>query len=219
MILDQTPAPGIPVPNQESCTVSELLEVLAPKGAEMLINGIRNRIFVPPLKEVDSAANARENPQDLLVHAAKITPEDRHIKWNEWTWTTISRRQRVLGPLWSKALIPAHSSDNKIAENMLWKRVIFEDIEEVSPDSLPQSQWLSLLPGVPFAPSTGSTQPRDKALFVYTADGKLLRLQKIKVEGDKTNDATIAAQKAHMFSPKPFRAPDAEFRLFYNPLC
>jgi methionyl-tRNA formyltransferase len=218
LILDQTPAPGIPIPNPESCTLPELLGLLAPKGAEMLINGIRNRVFVPPLKEVKSQFNgsvARD-----LTHAAKITPEDRHIKWREWSWTDINRRQRVLSPLWSKAFIPAQKPSAEDPKNSQWKRIIFDKIEEVSQDTVPESQWLSLLPGVPFIPSSPTqTKVHDKAMYVYTADGKLLRLKKLKVEGEKFNDALTAAQKAHMLSPKSFRATDAEFSLFFNPLC
>ncbi|EED23828.1 methionyl-tRNA formyltransferase family protein, putative [Talaromyces stipitatus ATCC 10500] len=217
IILDQTPAPGIPVPNLEYCTVPELLGFLAPKGAEMLINGIRNRVFVPPLKEVNSQVNKLNSKSP--IHAAKVTPEDRHIKWKEWTWTDINRRQRVLSSLWNKALIPAQKPSADDPKNFQWKRVIFDEIEGISQDSVPKSQWLSLLPGVPFIPKPTESNSRDSALYVYTADGKLLRLNKLKVEGGKFNNALIAAQKAHMFSPKSFRATDAEFSLFYNPLC
>ncbi|KAE8556508.1 hypothetical protein EYB25_001209 [Talaromyces marneffei] len=218
IILDQTPAPGIPVPNPESCTVPELLGLLAPKGAEMLLNGIRNCVFVPPLKEVESQFRGYDAKN--LTHAAKITPEDRHIKWREWAWTDINRRQRVLSPLWSKALIPAQKPSAEDPKNFQWKRIIFDEIEEVSQDTVPGSQWLSLLPGVAFTPGNPTQNKiHDKALYIYTTDGKLLRLNRLKVEGDRFNDALTAAQKAHMFSPKSFRATDAEFSLFYNPLC
>lgn len=215
VILDQTPAPGIPIPNPDSCTVPGLLELLAPLGAEMLVNGIRNRVFVPPLKEVASSAAACDDSQ--LTHAAKITPEDRHMKWQQWTWTEINRRQRVLRSLWSKALVPVHKSGDDTQE-FLWKRLILEEIEVVSHESVPGSQWLTLLPGVPFIPSP-TRSGRDKAIYVYTADGRLLRLSRVKVEGDKSNDALIATKKARMLSPNIVRFADAEFSLFYNPLC
>jgi methionyl-tRNA formyltransferase len=189
--------------------VPELLDFLAPKGADMLVNGIRNRIFVPPLKEVGSQA-----AEDGLTHAAKITPEDRHIVWQNWTWAQISRRQRVLNPLWNTALAPARQkTGNNGTPKLKPKRIIFDDLEPVPQDTVPGSEDLKLLPGVPFMPS------KHKSLFVYTVDGQLLRLGRLKVEGDKFNDALIAAQKARMFSPSPVRFSDVEFSLFHNPLC
>lgn len=190
--------------------MSELLNVLAPKGAEMLVNGIRNRVFVPPLKEIHSRA------PDNLTHAAKITPEDRHIDWQKWTWIEISRRQRVLNPLWGKALVPTQKTGDH-AKDFQWKRIIFDEIENISEDSVPGSKWLALLPGVPFIPS--HVRKGQRALYIYTVDGQLLRLGKLKVEGEKFNDALIAAQKARMFSPNKVRFTDAEFSIFNNPIC
>jgi methionyl-tRNA formyltransferase len=259
MILDQTPAPGIPIPNPDSCTVPELLELLAPKGAEMLINGIRNRVFVPPLKEIKpqlyefdqipapetpvpnldpctipsisefftskgakmpvNESRDREpvspweevEPQSnrprrkILTHAPKITPEDRHIDWQEfdWKWSEIKRRQRVLGPLWSLA-IPAPNEPLSLEDprhpfhhRQTWKRVIFDEIEEVPRDSIPGFHQL-FTSGVPFFFSPTQGKDRDKALYVFSLDRKLLRLKKLKFEGEKFNDARIAAQKARV---------------------
>ncbi|PCH05086.1 Hypothetical protein PENO1_024210 [Penicillium occitanis (nom. inval.)] len=200
MILDQTPAPGIPIPNPESCTVPELLELLAPKGAEMLINGIRNRVFVPPLKEVKSQFEGFDAKD--LTHAPKITPEDRHIQWIE-PWSEIKRRQRVLGPLWSLA-VPAPNEHLSLEDprhpfhhKQTWKRVIFDEIEEVPRDSIPGFHGI-FSPGLPFFFSPTQGKDRDKAMYVFSPDRKLLRLKKVKFEGDKFNDARIAAQKARV---------------------
>lgn len=212
VILDQTPAPGFEIPNPETCTVPELLDLVSPKGAEMLINGIRNRIFLPPLK--DAGWRAAEG-SDPLIHAAKIKPEDRHIDWKHWTWKEISRRQRVLGPLWNMALVPTKSLDGGVEFQK--KRVIFTDIEEVQP--VRGSEQLALLPGVPFAEGPIPQQPRGgKALYVFARDGKLLRLREVKVEGEQANDGFRAASKAQMLCDRPIRSGDAEFCMFYNPL-
>ncbi|CRG85347.1 methionyl-tRNA formyltransferase [Talaromyces islandicus] len=215
IILDQSPAPGLPIPTPDSCTVSDLLALLAPKGAEMLVKGIQNRVFVPPLKDAGWRATADSND---IVHAAKITPEDRHVNWQNWTWVDINRRQRVLGSLWSKALVSSKYSEgqNTIYEE---KRIIFDGIEEAR-DLLPESERLALLPGVPFIRGHFSAQsPRDdKAIYVYTRDGQLLRLVKIKVEGDKMKDSLTAALKARMFSSNTVSLDNVEFSLFHNPL-
>lgn len=212
IILDQTPAPGFEIPNPETCTVQELLDLVAPKGAEMLINGIRNRIFVPPLKDAGWRAAAGGDP---IIHAAKITPEDRHIDWKNWTWKEISRRQRVLGPLWNMALVPVKPVDGGVEFQK--KRVIFTNVEEAKP--VPGSEPLALLPGVPFAEGPVPQQPSgEKPLYVYARDGKLLRLREVKVEGQQANDGFRAAFKAQMLCNRAVRSGESEFCMFYNPL-
>ncbi|QKX56254.1 uncharacterized protein TRUGW13939_03355 [Talaromyces rugulosus] len=216
VILDQTPAPGFPIPNPESCTVSDLLALLAPKGAEMLVKGIQNRVFVPPLKDAGWRATADRSDN---FNATKITPEDRHVNWQNWTWADINRRQRVLGSLWSKALASTKLSKGQDSPSYEEKRIIFEEIKE-APDHFPESERLALLPGVPFIRGqvSGQSPGEDKALYVYTRDGRLLRLGKMKVEGDKTKDSLNAAFKARMFSPNTVSFENVDFSLFYNPL-
>lgn len=45
VILAQTPFPGI---KHDTTTVSELEALLAPMGADMLVQGIKERIYIPP---------------------------------------------------------------------------------------------------------------------------------------------------------------------------
>lgn len=182
----------------------------------MLVKGIQNRVFVPPLK--DAGWRAAVDSSDI-VHAAKITPEDRHVNWQNWTWVDISRRQRILGPLWSKGLASVKPSEGQNSTRYEEKRIIFDEIED-APDHFPESERLALLPGVPFIRGDVSSQsPRDdKALYVYTRNGQLLRLGKMKVEGDKTKDSLTAALKARMLSPNTVSFENFDFNLFYNPL-
>ncbi|KAL2000974.1 hypothetical protein VTN02DRAFT_2375 [Thermoascus thermophilus] len=211
VILDQTPAPGFEIPNPDSCTVSELLELVAPKGAEILVNGIRNRIFTPPIK--DAGWRAAEGGD--LIHAAKIKPEDRHINWANWTWTDINRRHRVLGPLWSQALVPDDSPDD--SPSFKQKRIIFTKMEEVEP--LRGSDRLALDPGVPFTDATLPVQPQEgKGLYIFTRDGKLLRIHEMKVEGEQAADGLKAALKARMMSSRTFQSDNSHFTVFHYPL-
>jgi methionyl-tRNA formyltransferase len=214
IILDQTPAPGFEIPNPETCTVPELLDLVSPKGAEILVNGIRNRIFVPPLKEAGWRA---AEGGDSIIHAAKVTPEDRHIDWKNWTWDEISRRQRVLGPLWNVALVPSKSLEGGVSFQK--KRVIFTDIELAEVQSVRGSEQLALLPGVPFAEGPLPQQPRgEQALYVFARDGQLLRLRELKVEGQQASDGFRAAFKTQMLCDRTIRSGDSEFCMFYNPL-
>jgi methionyl-tRNA formyltransferase len=212
--LDQTPAPGIDIPNPETCTVPELLDLMSRKSAEMLVKGIRERIFVPPL--TDAGWREAEGVDDL-IHATKIKTEDRHVDWQHWTWMDISRRLRVLGPLWSIALVPVKSSDGGFTFQK--KRIILSKIEE-APKHVQGSEKMALVPGVPFVPMRVPefSSQDDEALFSYTADGRLLRLREIKVEGQVFKNGLAAARKAHMLSDRSVRLGDAEFSLFHNPL-
>jgi methionyl-tRNA formyltransferase len=211
VILSQTPPPGFDIPNAESCTVSDLVNLVAPKGAQMLVESIDKELYVPPLKDV-----GYRSPDDTkeLIHASKITPEDRHVNWAKWSSTDIIRRNRVIGPLWSKVLCATH--DEHAPPSFQHKRVIFTDIEEVDPPDM--CDTFSILPGLPFAISYALDETRTKRyLYVFTADGKVLRINRMKVEGKEDSGALPAAYKSRMFADKAFQYGDREMTPFRNP--
>ncbi|OXV09561.1 hypothetical protein Egran_02678 [Elaphomyces granulatus] len=213
IILDQSPPPGIMIPNPETCTVLELLDVVAPKGAEMLVKGVRNRIFMPPLK---NAGWHTPGENQKLIHAYKIKPADRHIDWSSWTWPEINRRQRVIGPLWNVALAANKSSNGDISFKS--RRVIFSKIEEVEP--FRDCERFALIPGVPFIDGTLPLQPgEERGLYVFTKDSKLIRIREMKVEGEQVSDAVRAAHRAQMVANRPIHSAGHRFFCtFYNPL-
>lgn len=98
VVLAQTPAPGVPIP--DDATPQSLLETLGPLGADLLIKGISEALFVPPHHAVCSALPTPETPS----HAPKIHPSDRQIDWSTWTSSDILLRDRVLGRLWDASL-------------------------------------------------------------------------------------------------------------------
>ena len=200
VILDQTPAPGFDIPNPDSCTVPQLLEVVSSKSTQMLVNGIRNGIFVPPLKDAGWRSSQGEKN---LIHATKIKPEDRHIDWKNWTLAEIFRRNRVLGPLWSMA------QTGKLGVR---KRVIFTEMEEVMPLAYPGDDGESTLqPGMPFLDWMVESLPGEEPeLCVRTSDSRFIRLRQLKVEGQQATDGIRAARKADLFTP------DCDGWLFFN---
>ncbi|KAJ5084389.1 hypothetical protein NUU61_008968 [Penicillium alfredii] len=212
-ILSQTPAPGVEIPNPNSCTVPELLDLVAPQGAQLLVNGIQEGLFVPPV--ADGGWQPAEG-NETIIHAAKIKPEDRHIDWTNWSSVDIRRRIRVLGPLWSKALVASHSADG--SPSFQQKRVIVTETEEVDP---PQgSDSFALLPGLPFANGPHPAEAKKgRSLYVFTLDGKVLRINQMKVEGEQAADGLRAAIKARMFGDRTFQSGGAEFIPFRNPLA
>ncbi|OJJ47477.1 hypothetical protein ASPZODRAFT_1683575 [Penicilliopsis zonata CBS 506.65] len=212
VILAQTPAPGLEIPNPKTCTVTELSRFLAPKAAQMLVDGIRDGLFVPPLREAGWLASEKGNG---LVHAAKITPDDRHVDWVNWTSLDISRRNRTIGPLWNNAVVAKPSADG--VPLFQHRRVILTEVEEVDPPR--GCDVLSLVPGLPFvdgSPPFESNQ--QKNVYIFTRDGKLLCIRKMKVEGETSVDAFRAALKAKMTSSQPFNLDSGSFTPFYNPL-
>lgn len=212
-ILSQTPPPGFDIPNVDACTVPELLNLVAPKGAQLLVDGIKNGVFVPPVQ--DAGWRSSES-SDNLIHAAKIKPEDRHVDWANWSLLDLNRRNRVLGSLWSSALVSTKPTDGPLSFHR--KRVILTDIEEVEPPA--GSHSFAVVPGLPFVNCPHPVEPKkNRALYVFTRDGKALRINQMKVEGEQVADGLRAAVKARMFGDRSFQSGGVEFTPFRNPLA
>ncbi|EAS33032.3 methionyl-tRNA formyltransferase [Coccidioides immitis RS] len=211
LILDQT---KFDIPEPESCDVQGLVKIAADKGAQVLINGIRDRLFVPPLEPVLQPTVV---PETALRHAAKIGPEDRHVEWSSWTWNRIRRHHKVLGSLWNYASV---SGTSKSTGSSLRKRIIFADMEAVPPDFI--LEFVSgIEPGIPFAVAgNSSVLDKDRPIYVLTSDRKLVKINQIKVEGDKTKGAYAAALKAKAIQPLAHRGMSDETLIskFYEPL-
>ncbi|KXH44493.1 formyl transferase [Colletotrichum simmondsii] len=114
-ILAQTPLPGIPIP--ENCTTQQLLDIVTSPAAEMLVDGLRRGLHVPPHVNVgwkQSPGGSREDSFGAPPHAPKITNHDRWIAWSEWTADEIVTRQRVLGGVWSSAINQTTGTEKRI---------------------------------------------------------------------------------------------------------
>lgn len=92
-ILLQTPP--IDIEPLSGITYSALLQRVTPRAADLLAQGIRDRIFIPPLNEI-----IPEMEQDSLVHARKLTSKDTEIDWSQPPTRTVLQHN-ALGPLWS----------------------------------------------------------------------------------------------------------------------
>lgn len=210
MILAQTPSPGFEIP--EDCTAQSLLDIVTPKAAEILVDGIRRGLFVRPLEDVGWRKSESNEP---LAYAGKIRPEDRHIDWANWTWAEISRRNRVIGPLWSNALVA--SGDPTGEQSLQPRRVIFTEIEKVEPS--PDPCAFAVVPGLPFVDGISPFEPRKgKGLYVFTQEGSLLRVHQMKVEGEPNADAFTAALKARMVGNQTFCSGASQYTSFYEHL-
>jgi len=214
IILAQTPDPFLSIPNWDHCTYDELLAFVSPKAASMLIQGLRDRVFVPPLVKagLSTTKNCEAFPRSYKSkHATKITPEERKIFSLEWDGSRIYRQYRAVGRVWSDVWIDAKTT----------KRLIFEDITVVDRSAV-ISDWIEQWKNKShktdteekeeeidsaairfFVPSKdkGPRQPllyiEDGDAVVFNAPHSCLRIGSITVEGRGKKPASKALRSIH----------------------
>lgn len=101
VVLNQTPPPGIKVPHPDTATPEDLIPILGPLGASMLVDTIRNQHYVPPYDPVASSLR-----KDEATLAPKITTETCHIDLQTMTGEHLFRLMRGVGTarrLWTLA--------------------------------------------------------------------------------------------------------------------
>ena len=85
-------SPPLMIPPRTS--YHSLHETLAARGAEMLVETLRRRLFVSPRLAVQSTYEASLAP--------KITKEDCHVDWAAWSADELGLRAEVLGEVWTE---------------------------------------------------------------------------------------------------------------------
>lgn len=144
----------------------------------MLVQGIRRGLFVRRLNDVGWFRGSEDTAN--FRHAPKIMPDDRHIKWGSWTADDILRRNRIIGPLWNTACAESPAAREK---RVIWSSG-FQPYEAIGQQHL--------RPGTPFA----EPQAQGNYLLVGTCDGKTLKIDDAKVEGEVALPARVAASRA-----------------------
>jgi len=201
VVLAQTP--GIAI--GEGATPEDLLGVLGPIGAELLVRGVEEGVFVPPLRDVSGGGGGESETADAriseLAHAPKISPADREIDWASWTAEEILLRDRALGGrlwdggLWARAgLDEGQWDEGKQQKKFLratfagpWRIAAGPTVEEAGGRDLPEA-------GKPFLavdPVTGTGEVR-----FATVDGKAVIPASITQEsGRKGQGAGLLAER------------------------
>ena len=182
-------------------TVKELETILAPKGAKLLLQGIRDRVFVNP------QVNDRNAPrEEKAIHRApKLSPADRHICWQSWTAEKIVRTHRVIGPLWNYF----SRADGKSSEQtrLIWPTGFRESPE--CPEYIK-----SLIPSAGHPIIVGLQSPTQD-IYIKTCDGHMLQSDYVKVEGDITRSFVHAAQRTRMIGlPSGLDKNSPDLKLF-----
>ncbi|KPM36304.1 hypothetical protein AK830_g10275 [Neonectria ditissima] len=182
-VLAQTPYPGIPIP--PGATVQELTTQLAPIGAQMLVQGLRDGVYIPSRQSGGWKAEELEGKD--LVHAPKVNKADGQVDWTQWTAEDFARRTRVLGSVWTRAV-------NKKGEV---KRLILQDIETASVDGSMEIGALLSFAETPGIDSDDARHQRpvtdlgDGSCLVQLVNGEWIRVKRVKEEGKPERDAAV----------------------------
>ena len=173
-ILAQTPFPGISVP--EEATPSSLIQCLAPIGAQMLVESLRNRVFAPPVTSVPALTSSDlhklTNGAGPAV-AKKMTTEDRRIDWSTMKALDIRTRLRVFGSLWDDVTF------SRVTGTAEQKRIVFTRLDSMTPSTEP-----NLPAGTPPGYVTMGEGPDNSCRpIMLTADGECLVAIEFTLEG------------------------------------
>ncbi|KAI1657266.1 Formyltransferase [Daldinia decipiens] len=134
LILARTP----PLPIPPGADYASLLAYATPLAAQLLVQGLREGLHVPPLEEAaehshgpeESGSQDREvvesrgHPENLL-HAPKITKQDRQLRVS--TLPHLWRRYRALGPPWFWARGRQRMRKQGVRKRVIVERVAGED--------------------------------------------------------------------------------------------
>jgi methionyl-tRNA formyltransferase len=174
-ILAQTAMPGYeiclpPEPRPETAQMME--QQLAAAGAEMLVDVLKQRKFIPPHDDVGWYAHSG-GPID---HAPKITKQDRYVDFKTHALADVIAKRNALGDLW--CLLPTGD------------RLIIHDIMH---HNLDESQLFTTEPGL-FVDS----QTTNALMFKGTC-GKIGHILQSTLEGHKKGQGNAKLQR--LFGP------------------
>lgn len=178
-ILAQIPQPGW---KHQCVSVQELSTQLGAQGADMLVDCIKNRLYLYGSSDLEllSSSELENDSREFSLasarHAPKITKDDRYIDWDTMTAADILRRHKVIGPLWNTV-------DHK---RVIWSEG-FELASHMPAQDLPVGQPIVM----------GS----DQGVYVRTSDAQILQISGLKIEGGVPLEPLKAAYKAGMHDP------------------
>ncbi|KAI9822749.1 MAG: Methionyl-tRNA formyltransferase [Thelocarpon impressellum] len=171
---------SFPVPDPSTCTVPQLGAFLAPRAADLLVQGLRERLFIPPFKAVGST-EINEGARRGQV-AGKIRPEDRRVRWTSQSAEEILCRQRVLGDLWT--LVTPSAETATTAKSVRLKLHGLTLCPYARPDAPPSGEGTFFL--------GTRDEGRTEELLVPTSDGLILRVGGVTLEGKARLDGPRA---------------------------
>ncbi|KAK5031896.1 Methionyl-tRNA formyltransferase [Exophiala sideris] len=214
-ILDQTPSPGLMIPNPDAITTKDLTDMLAPVGAEMLVNAIRNQLYLLQHKRFQPP----EDEPPAIMAAPKITSQMQAIDFTTQTQAEILRRNRAIGPLYTFAQrddVSGHSVRINCGKDMRVARAGDVPAEV--------KRTVASIPcAIPYAivekeaDLHQSTQPLIVNASDTDPDDRQVILPTITVASMKAATGTAAAARAGLFA-SPMRLGEYDLYCFSHPL-
>ena len=215
VVLDQTPWPGIDVP--EDCDYARLVEIMQPLGAEMLVNAIQKRLYVPPYTSIHNGQKFDHDRHDYK-HAPKLGTTHRLLRFETMKSSHILRMSRTFDSNWAFATVPTLEGKPKRQRVIL--QGPFGIVLPSSEASEEESSAPEVPPGLPYllydAANRGAV-PIDSPLLVNTVDGKTISVNSMKVEGGIQMPAYRAALK-HRLVGQPHKMNSRSVITFHEVL-
>lgn len=186
VVLAQTPSPGIPIP--AGTTLQQLTESLAKVGAEMLVQGLRDGVHVPPYTNAGWMAGQLKGEE--LVHAPKVSKGESQINWPEWDSRDVARFLNIFSTVWT------HARNDKGK----FKRVLFLDAESVSEhDVAGRSEEIVFRfergnEGHDIQRNVRVDDEHD-AFYIQMADESWVCVRNVKVDGKTTQTAKVGMRE------------------------
>ncbi|OCT52169.1 Methionyl-tRNA formyltransferase, mitochondrial [Cladophialophora carrionii] len=217
LVLDQTPQPGIGIPNPDTITSKELEGYLAQVGAEMLVDAIKNKLYIPPYNPIQPG---RHISKEDLTHAPKIKMEFRAVDFTQLTRIEVLRRNRACGPL--HAFAGSSSGPGQTRRINLDTAIRTLDEDDI-PEEV-QAAALSIPEAVPYAivRSHKNINESDKPLIVNTKrghdeDSRQIVIPEVTVAAMARAPGAAAAARAKFFA-KPESFGQFSLYRFSHPL-
>lgn len=163
-VLAQTP----PLPIPCDATLTSLTAQLADVGAAMLVQGLRDGLYIPPNEDVSRGAVAAAER-----HAPKVHKDEAQVRWDAWTGDEWRRRRAVFGSVWTMGTGAGRGAGDK--------RVIFTDFGVV-----PSADGMDAMRIVPLGVAGGVQARLDERAgdcYVPLKDGCWARVGKVIVDG------------------------------------
>ncbi|TFB04174.1 Methionyl-tRNA formyltransferase [Trichoderma ghanense] len=179
-VLAQTPSPGLPIPG--SATLQHVTEALAKVGAEMLVQGLRDGLHVPPYR--DAGWMAEKLHGEDLVHAPKVGKRESQIDWLEWKSSDFERHVNIFDTIWT------HAKNDRGK----FKRVLFLDAESVPVDEVAGREEEAVFRVEDGSegrdvPRTVRVDDERDVVYVQTTREGWVRVRSVKVDGKTAQKA------------------------------
>lgn len=170
-VLAQTP----PLPIPRDANLTSLTAKLADVGAAMLVQGLRDGVYVPPHEDVSKGSAER--------HAPKVHKDEAQVRWDAWTGDEWRRRRSVFGSVWTMGTLTGREGQGGK------KRVIFTDFGVV-----PSAEGMDAMRIVPLGVAGGVHARLDERAgdcYVPLKDGCWARVGKVIVDGKPEQVAAV----------------------------